>query len=102
MNYSFTFNDLLFMCQGALITFALTISSGILGTFIGSLIGWARSSNSRIIFYILGIYIDIIRSVPLILQFVLFNSFMAIAGYPMDPFLSGILTLSVYTFCLLI
>lgn len=96
MNYSFTFNDLLFMCQGALITFALTISSGILGTFIGSLIGWARSSNSRIIFYILGVYIDIIRSVPLILQFVLFNSFMAIAGYPMDPFLSGILTLSVY------
>ena len=73
MNYSFTFNDLLFMSQGALITFALTISSGILGTFIGFLTGWARSSNSRIIFYILGIYIDIIRSVPLILQFVLFK-----------------------------
>ena len=33
---------------------------------------------------------------PLIVQFVLFNSFMAIAGLPLDPFISGILTLSVY------
>ena len=96
MNYSFTLNDLLFMSQGALITFLLTISSGLIGTFIGFFVGWARSLNSKIIYHLLGVYIDIIRSVPLILQFVLFNSFMAIAGYPMDPFLSGILTLSVY------
>ena len=74
----------------------LTIASGTIGTFMGFMIGWARSAPSNIIYYLLGAYIDVIRSVPLIIQFVLFNSFMAIAGYPMDPFTSGLITLSVY------
>lgn len=96
MIYTFTLNDLFFMTQGALITFVLTITSGIIGSIVGFFVGWARTSNNKIYYYLLGVYIDIIRSVPLILQFVLFNSFMAIAGYPMNPFFSGILTLSIY------
>jgi len=96
MTYTFTLNDLFFMAQGAVITFVLTITSGIIGSIVGFFVGWVRTSNSKIFYYLLGLYIDIIRSIPLILQFVLFNSFMAIAGYPMSPFFSGILTLSVY------
>ena len=92
----FTANDLIFMAQGAGITLVLTIASGILGTIFGFLIGWARTTRSRILFYIFGAYIDVIRSIPLIIQFVLFNSFMAIAGYPLNPFLSGLITLSIY------
>ncbi len=98
MNYvaTFTANDFLLMVQGAGITFVLTISSGAIGTFLGFLVGWARTVKNPLLFYALGGYISVIRSVPLIVQFVLFNSFMAIAGHPMDPFLSGILTLSIY------
>ncbi|MCP4627962.1 MAG: amino acid ABC transporter permease [bacterium] len=92
----FTANDLIFMAQGAGITLVLTIASGILGTILGFCIGWARSTRSRILYYIFGAYIDVIRSIPLIIQFVLFNSFMAIAGYPLNPFLSGLITLSIY------
>jgi polar amino acid transport system permease protein len=92
----FTANDLMFMAQGAGITLVLSIASGILGTILGFCIGWARSTRSRILYYILGAYIDVIRSIPLIIQFVLFNSFMAIAGYPLNPFLSGLVTLSIY------
>ncbi len=92
----FTLYDLWFMAQGAGITFVLTIASGIIGTLIGFLIGWARTLKSRIIYYILGGYIDVIRSIPLIIQFVLFNSFMAIAGMPLNPFISGLITLSIY------
>jgi polar amino acid transport system permease protein len=44
----------------------------------------------------LGGYIDVIRSVPLIIQFILLNSFMAIAGLPLNPFISGLITLSLY------
>ena len=96
MDYSFTTNDFYLMVQGAAITFVLTIASGAIGTFIGFLVGWARTAPSGIIFHLFGVYIDVIRSVPLIIQFVLFNSFMAIAGYPMNPFVSGLITLSIY------
>jgi len=96
MTYTFTANDFWLMAQGAGITFLLTIVSGTFGTFMGFFVGWARTGRKRVIFYLLGAYIDVIRSVPLIIQFVLFNSFMAIAGHPMDPFTSGIITLSIY------
>ena len=96
MIYTFTANDFWLMVQGAGITFALTIVSGFAGTFMGFLIGWARTSRIIVLNKLLGAYIDVIRSVPLIIQFVLFNSFMAILGYPMDPFISGVITLSLY------
>ncbi len=96
MIYTFTTNDFWLMVQGAGITFALTIFSGIAGTFMGFLLGWARTTSNQVLYHLLGAYIDIIRSIPLIIQFVLFNSIMAIAGYPMDPFTSGIITLSIY------
>jgi polar amino acid transport system permease protein len=92
----FTFNDLIFMLKGAGITLVLTIASGCLGTIMGFFVGWARSTRSRILYYFFGAYIDVIRSVPLIIQFVLFNSFMAIAGHPLNPFTSGLITLSIY------
>jgi polar amino acid transport system permease protein len=92
----FTVSDLFFMVKGAGVTLLLTIASGTLGTISGFLIGWARTTRSRMLYFALGAYIDVIRSIPLIIQFVLFNSFMAIAGYPLNPFLSGLITLSVY------
>ena len=96
MTYTFTTNDFWLMVQGAGITFLLTIIAGVIGTFMGFLIGWARTTKNVVFYYLLIAYVDIIRSIPLIIQFVLFNSFMAIAGYPMDPFISGIITLSIY------
>ena len=96
MIYTFTANDLWFMARGAGITFVLTLVAGALGSVMGFLIGWARTSRNPLLRALLGAYVDIIRSIPLIIQFVLFNSFMAIAGNPLDPFTSGIITLSVY------
>lgn len=98
MNYEsvFTANDFLLMARGAGITFVLTIASGIIGTSIGFFVGWGRTIGNRYCHLLLGAYIDVVRSVPLIIQFVLFNSFASIAGYPLNPFVSGIITLSVY------
>ena len=96
MIYTFTTNDFWLMVQGAGITFVLTIVSGFCGTVMGFLIGWARTVPNFFLYHLLGAYIDVIRSIPLIIQFVLFNSFMAILGYPMNPFISGLITLSIY------
>ncbi len=93
---TFTANDLLLMLQGAGVTFLLTIVSGIGGTVLGFLIGWGRSLRAPWLYYPLGAYIEIMRAVPLIIQFVLMNSFMAILGYAINPFLSGIISLTLY------
>jgi len=42
-------------------------------------------------------FLDVFRSVPLIIQLILFDSFIAIAGYPLPAFWSGTIVLSVYT-----
>jgi His/Glu/Gln/Arg/opine family amino acid ABC transporter permease subunit len=93
---TFTQSDLFFMLQGAGITFLLTIICGLAGTVLGFLIGWGRSLRVWWLYYPLGLYIEVMRAVPLIIQFVLMNSFLAIMGYGINPFLSGIISLTFY------
>jgi hydroxyproline transport system permease protein len=93
---TFTQSDFMFMIQGAGVTFLLTIVSGLAGTILGFLIGWGRSLGIWLIYYPLGLYIEVMRAVPLIIQFVLMNSFLAILGFGINPFLSGILSLTLY------
>jgi len=89
-------HDLLFIAIGAWRTLELTLVSALFGTLLGFFVGWARTSPSRLVTYPLGGYIDVVRSVPLIVQFILFNSGAAIAGMPLDPFWSGVAVLSLY------
>ena len=44
----------------------------------------------------LGWFLDVFRSVPLLIQFVLFNSFNSIAGINWTPFAIGCLVLGIY------
>ncbi len=92
----FTYRDFLFMLRGAGVTLALTLISGVAGTALGFLIGWGRSFDSLVVRYLLGAYIDVIRSVPLLLQFVWFISFIAILGFPLSAFVAGAITLTLY------
>jgi ABC-type amino acid transport system permease subunit len=46
--------------------------------------------------YILAVYVDVTRSVPLIIQLNLVNSIFALAGLPLDPFVVGVIVLSLY------
>lgn len=96
LSTTFTQSDLLFMLQGAGVTFLLTVVSGLAGTVLGFLIGWGRSLRVWWLYYPLGLYIEVMRAVPLIIQFVLMNSFLAILGFAINPFLSGIISLTFY------
>ena len=63
---------------------------------MGLVIGWIRSARLPVLNQLLGAYIDVIRTVPLIIQFIIVNSGASIIGAPMDPFRTGILVLSLY------
>lgn len=93
----FRLNDLLFMGEAALRTLliaALGISSG---TILGVAFGWLLSVGRWFGAATLGLVLDLFRSVPLIVQLVLFFNFFPIFGFPLEPFGAGTFVLMMYT-----
>ncbi len=88
--------DLLFMAEGALRTIELTLWSSVIGTLLGLLIGVARTSLPRFAGSLLAGYVDVWRSVPLLVQFILVNALLAVVGAQQSPFVIGIVVLSLY------
>ena len=88
-------SDVPFLLAGIWRTCLLALLSGVVGTITGAVLGCirARSAAGRFLFAPL---VDIVRSVPLIIQFILLNSILAMAGHPQDPFWLGVTMLGVY------
>ena len=94
---SFTLNDLWFMIKGAGTTLALTFWAVLGGTLLGAAFGVARASLPWWLNAPIGFVLDIFRSVPLLIQFVLANSFKSIVGLNWGPFTVGCVVLAAYT-----
>lgn len=94
---SLSFNDLMFMLQGAGVTLAITFWAVLGGTLLGMVFGLVRATVPWYLNYPLGAVLDVLRSVPLLIQFILANSFQAIAGWNMSPFVVGCVVLALYT-----
>ena len=95
--FDFRINDLLFLGEAALQTLiiaALSISSG---TLFGIICGWVLAEGKAIIRWPLISILDIFRSVPLIIQLILFYNLFPIISLELSPFSSGIIVLSLYT-----
>lgn len=93
---SLNWNDILFLGEAALRTVQISVVAILAGTFIGILFGWALAAGNIAVRALLISLLDVFRSVPLLIQLILFDSFIAIAGYPMAAFWSGTIVLSVY------
>ncbi len=93
----FQAHDLLFMAEAAgqtLLISALSISTG---TVFGIIFGWMLQSGNWVVRALLGTVLDVFRSVPLLIQLVLFFNFFPIMGWPLEPFAAGTFVLSIYT-----
>jgi His/Glu/Gln/Arg/opine family amino acid ABC transporter permease subunit len=88
-------SDLQFVLVGLWRTLLLTALAGFFGTVLGLVLGWARES-SALVRHLFAPYVDVTRSIPLIIQFILINSAFAAFGSPLDPLQVGVLTLSLY------
>ena len=92
---SFSINDLLFLLNGAWVTLQLTFWSIILGSVAGLLFGLLRALLPRASLPLAWV-LDVFRSVPLLIQFVLFNSLKSIVGLNISAFSVGCIVLGVY------
>ena len=63
-----SWNDLWFMAEGAGRTLNLTVWSCLCGTILGLGIGTARASWPVVVSAIFGVYVDVLRSVPLLIR----------------------------------
>ncbi|EPA96672.1 amino acid ABC transporter permease [Pseudomonas umsongensis] len=92
----FSSNDLLFLLDGAWVTLQLTFWAIILGSIAGLLFGLLRALFPRLSLPLAWV-LDVFRSVPLLIQFVLFNSLKSIVGLNISAFSVGCIVLGVYT-----
>lgn len=94
---AFSTGDLLYMLRGTSMTLVITFWSVLGGTILGLAFGLARATAPWYLNYPLGAVLDVLRSVPLLIQFILGNSFQAIAGWNLAPFAVACIVLGLYT-----
>lgn len=94
---AFTTGDLVYMLQGALVTLSITFWAVLGGTALGVALGLLRAVAPWWLNGPVGAVLDVFRSVPLLIQFVLANSFKSIIGLDLSVFAVGCIVLAVYT-----
>jgi polar amino acid transport system permease protein len=93
----FARTDLWFMLRGAGMTLSLTFWAVLGGTVMGFVFGVLRAVASAWINALLGTVLDVFRSIPLLIQFILANSFKSIVGIDMSAFTVACVVLAIYT-----
>ncbi len=90
-------NDLMFLAKGAGYTLAITAISVLFGTLLGTVFGAFKAQVSALAAAPLTFVLDVLRSVPLLIQLILANAFQSIAGFGWSPFTVACVMLSLYT-----
>ncbi|WP_439618146.1 amino acid ABC transporter permease [Shinella sp.] len=98
---SFSWGDFLFLLSGAVTTLSITLVAVVIGTVLGVLFGLIRAGAPWWIGNTLGAVLDVFRSVPLLIQLVLFNSFNSMLKLNWPTFTVGCICLGIYAsaFC---
>ena len=92
-----TLSDLGFLLKGASVTVAITVVAVLFGTLLGVVFGTIKAHVGWLVAAPLTFVLDVLRSVPLLIQLILANAFQAIAGMGWSPFLVACVVLSLYT-----
>ena len=86
-----------FIITGILNTVYISMVAIVVGSLLGLLVGFLRAESNKTVNVILGTFLDVLRSVPLIIQLILFSTFIGVMGFPLPPFFAGAIILSQYT-----
>ena len=92
-----TAGDVQFMLLGAVVTLVLTFWAMLGGTLLGLVFGVLRTVAPKWLDVPLGLILDVFRSIPLLIQLILFNAAQAIFGLRMSNFTVSCIVLALYT-----
>ncbi len=92
-----SWNDSGFILTGVLNTVYISVLAIVIGTLLGLAMGFVRAEANKLTNTLLGWVLDVLRSVPLIIQLILFSTYIGAMGHPLDPFVAGSIVLSLYT-----
>ncbi len=93
----FQASDLGFLAEAAGRTVLISVLSISVGTVLGCGFGWLLSVSRWAGAATLGLVLDAFRSIPLIIQLILFFNLFPIIGFPVNPFAAGTFVLVFYT-----
>ncbi|VVN87654.1 amino acid ABC transporter permease [Pseudomonas fluorescens] len=99
MNLDFTvvFSYWQALLQGLALTLVFTVGCAILGSLCGFLLSLLRASGSRWLSVPAGLYVELFRGTPLLIQlFWVFFCFPVVFGLDIPPYLSVLLALTLY------
>lgn len=92
-----SWGDALFLAQAAWATILVSAAGVAGGTVLGAVFGWMLAELPPGWTFPLNAVLDAFRSVPLLIQLVLFYNFFPIIGLPLDGFASGVVVLALYS-----
>lgn len=92
-----SWNDAGFILTGVWNTVIISLVAILAGTLLGLAVGFLRAESNRVVNTLLGSVLDVLRSVPLIIQLILFSTYVGAIGHPLDPFVAGSIVLTLYT-----
>ncbi len=90
-------SDIGFLVEAAGRTLLISVLAISIGTVFGCIFGWILSVTRMAGDATLGVVLDIFRSVPLLIQLILFYNFFPIIGFNLSPFAAGTVVLVFYT-----
>lgn len=93
----FGLQELLLMLKGAGVTLTITFWAVLGGTLMGLVFGLVRAVAPWWINWPMGGLLDVFRSIPLLIQLVLVNSFKSIIGLDASAFVVSCVVLAFYT-----
>lgn len=93
--HSFGEADVWILLAGAARTIVLTFAAGLAATALGVALGWLRFAVP-VVRVLSTPFVDVLRSVPLLVLLILVGSFIGIAGFDIDPFGLAVGVLALY------
>jgi len=95
--FDLVFRSLSFLVNGVVVTLGVCLSAFVLAAAVGMLVAFMRLSPFRLIRLVGQIYVDLIRSTPLLIQLVwIFYALPMLTGWSLSVVQTGILTLGLY------
>lgn len=93
---SFFWEMMPFLLKGAVVTVQVSILAMGLALVLGLVAAMGRLSRNRLLRTVAGVYIEVIRGTPLLVQLFIVYYGLPTYGIRLDPFTAGFLTLGVH------